>query len=54
MQQSTNANLRTGVDIGGSHITAALVNLDSGEVIKESYVRNHLDTSGTRDEIIDT
>src|SRR5688572_25596766 len=54
MQQSTNANLRTGVDIGGSHITAALVNLDSGDVIEETYVRNHLDPSGTKEEIIDT
>jgi glucokinase len=54
MQQSTNVNFRTGVDIGGSHITAALVNLDSGQLIEESYVRHHLDPSGTKDEIIDT
>ena len=54
MEKAGNLNLRTGVDIGGSHITAALVNMDSGEVIEASYVRNHLDPSGSKEEIIDT
>jgi len=54
MQDSNLTNLRIGVDIGGSHITAALVNIDSGAVLEESYVRNHLDPSGSKEQIIDT
>ena len=33
-----------GVDIGGSHITVALINIDNGEIIPESYFRNRIDS----------
>jgi glucokinase len=54
MPNMMKANLRTGVDIGGSHITAALVSMDSGGVLEETYVRFQLDPSGSKKEIIDT
>ncbi|MFY0653473.1 MAG: ROK family protein [Cyclobacteriaceae bacterium] len=42
----------TGVDIGGSHITAALVDLDACEVIEESITRQKVDSKGSADEIL--
>lgn len=44
--------LVVGVDIGGTHITAALVNLDSGEFLPESWVRKEVDSDGEADQII--
>lgn len=41
-----------GADIGGSHITVALVDLQSRSVIENSHVRAHVNSHGTADEII--
>lgn len=41
-----------GVDIGGSHITATLVNLKTGYVIKNSQVREVVNSKGTATDII--
>lgn len=41
-----------GVDIGGSHITAALVNLATKELLEDSYTRMKVDAHGTATEII--
>jgi len=45
---------KIGVDIDGSHITIALVSIQSNTVLKESYYRERVDLHGTKDEIIDT
>ena len=47
-----NSNLVVGVDIGGTHITAALIDLASHTIIPESLVRHTLNAKGTVDEII--
>lgn len=41
-----------GVDIGGSHITAALVNLDNHRVIESSWRRSKIQSAGTAEEVI--
>ena len=41
-----------GVDIGGSHITAALVNLDRQSIISNTRVRQPVHAGGTAEEII--
>jgi len=41
-----NNNLVTGVDIGGSHITAALIDLQSHSVIHDSMVRQAINAKG--------
>lgn len=41
-----------GVDVGGSHITAALIDLANGCTIEKSYVRNHVPTHGEAEEIL--
>jgi len=43
-----------GIDIGGSHITAALVNLETGMLLSESYIRKEINTHGTVAEIINS
>lgn len=45
-------NIVTGVDIGGTHITAALVDLDNRSIIRESIQRSHLDTAASKQEVI--
>ncbi|WP_164972589.1 ROK family protein [Lacibacter luteus] len=42
-----------GVDIGGSHITVALIDMADAKVIKSSLLRNKLDSNGTAQEILD-
>ena len=42
----------TGVDIGGSHVTAGVVNLTTRSVIKESVLREHVNSKGSADEIL--
>lgn len=42
-----------GVDIGGSHITAAIVDLKSRKVMKNTLSRKHVDSKGGAVEIID-
>ncbi len=41
-----------GVDIGGSHITAALVNLDSQSIISGTRIRQAVNALGTAEEIL--
>ena len=41
-----------GVDIGGSHITAGMVDLQSREVMKDTLARQHVDSKGSPEEII--
>lgn len=41
-----------GIDIGGSHLTAALVDRDSHLLIRDSYKRIHFNSKGTAEEII--
>ncbi|RYZ25205.1 MAG: ROK family protein, partial [Chitinophagaceae bacterium] len=41
-----------GVDIGGSHITAALVDLNSRSVVPDSRKRKQVNSQGSADEII--
>lgn len=38
-------NIITGVDIGGTHITVCLVDINDGRLISESSSRGHIDTS---------
>lgn len=45
-------NLTIGVDIGGTHITAAVVDAASGKLFQDTYFREHVDASGTPGEII--
>lgn len=41
-----------GVDIGGSHITAALVDLKRKQIVKETVCRRTIDSNGSLEEII--
>lgn len=43
-----------GVDIGGSHISSALVDLDKTEIIRETLTASPVDNKGKATEIIDT
>jgi glucokinase len=45
-------SLVLGVDIGGSHITAALVDLKQGTVVEESLKRIAVDSKGSADELL--
>ncbi len=42
-----------GVDIGGSHITAGIVDLKSREVMRDTFIRAHVDSKCSAEEIID-
>jgi glucokinase len=46
-----NNSIVIGVDIGGSHITVALVDLQSRSILKDTFVREHVNSHGTADEI---
>lgn len=41
-----------GADIGGTHITAALVDLESGLIVGESLVRNTINAQGNKEAVI--
>ena len=41
-----------GVDIGGSHVTAAIVDLDKGVLVKNSIKRNAVDSRTNKEEIL--
>ena len=43
-----------GVDIGGSHISAAQINWNSGNTQVSNFFEADVDTSGSVDEIIDS
>jgi glucokinase len=42
-----------GVDIGGTHITAALVDLDTKSVLRETQARAHVNAQGTVQEVLE-
>ncbi len=43
-----------GIDIGGSHITVALVNLETGRIINDSYRRKYVNSLEDADSIIES
>ncbi len=45
-------NLILGADVGGSHITSALIDEESGEVLDASWRRNTVSSEGESDQII--
>lgn len=47
-----NNNIVIGVDIGGSHITAGLVDLNAHSIIRNSIVRRHVNSKGDAEQII--
>jgi len=47
-----NNSIVAGIDIGGSHITAALIDLQNTTVLKETCVRKSIDTNGSGTTII--
>lgn len=47
-----NNNIVAGIDIGGSHITAALIDLQAHSIIRESLVRIHVNSKGIAEQII--
>ncbi|MDN3588505.1 ROK family protein [Pedobacter aquatilis] len=49
-----NANIAVGVDIGGSHIIAALVDLSDGSIIKDSTFRQKVNAAENHKSIITT
>lgn len=46
------SNVVLGIDIGGSHITAALVDLDTREVVEASWRRARVNSMGEADAIV--
>ncbi|WP_426324350.1 ROK family protein [Pedobacter sp. R-06] len=47
-------NITIGADIGGSHITAAIIDLEKKEEINHTWKRARLDSNGTAESIIET
>ncbi|RYG12335.1 MAG: ROK family protein, partial [Chitinophagaceae bacterium] len=47
-------NIVLGVDIGGSHISAALVDIDRCEILDGSFVRSRVNSAGTATEILES
>jgi glucokinase len=45
-------NIVLGVDIGGSHITAAVINLKNRALVENTWYRNRIDANGTASEIL--
>ena len=43
-----------GVDIGGSHISAGIVNLKKRELVENSVIRRNVNSKGSAEEILDT
>ncbi len=43
-----------GVDIGGSHLTAALIDIERNEILKPSYIRIRVNSKGSAYEILNT
>jgi glucokinase len=42
-----------GIDIGGSHITAGIVDLQTRKLVKDSLIRRHVNSKGSAEEILD-
>lgn len=53
MYEHSNKNVVLGVDIGGSHITAALIDAENNQIIEETYTRNRVNSNGTAPVILD-
>jgi glucokinase len=49
-----NRSRMVGIDIGGSHITVSLIDLENQCVISESVIRSKVDTHGSANEILNT
>ena len=49
-----NMKYSVGVDIGGSHITCALIDLEKNEIIRETLTEMPVDNQGEANEIIET
>ncbi len=47
-----NANIVAGIDIGGSHITAGLIDLQAHSIIRNSFIRRHVNSKASADQII--
>ena len=47
-------NITLGIDIGGSHITCALINTESNMVIRDSKVRMDVDSQGSANHIVES
>ena len=47
-----NKNIAIGVDIGGSHITAAAVNIETGKILKETIAGRDVDNQASADTIV--
>lgn len=47
-----NHSVAVGADIGGSHITTALIDLENRTLIAGSYYRTHIDANGSAEDII--
>lgn len=43
-----------GVDIGGSHITTGMVDLEKRRLVENSLLRKHVNSKGSAEEILDT
>jgi len=43
-----------GIDIGGSHITAAVIDMQQRNILKNSFTRERVDSHGTTEQIIHT
>ncbi|MDQ0638065.1 glucokinase [Pedobacter sp. W3I1] len=55
MQKTINNNQYVlGIDIGGSHITAALLDMQQRNILKNSYTRERVDSHGSTEQIIHT
>jgi glucokinase len=47
-------NYVLGIDIGGSHITAAVLDMQQRNILKKSYTRDRVNAHGTTEQIIKT
>lgn len=54
MTNKAQQNIVLGIDIGGSHISAALVDINSCEILEGSFVRSRVNSAGTAHEILDS
>lgn len=42
-----------GIDIGGSHITAALIDLQAHSIVPGTLIRRHVNSKGSKEQVID-
>jgi len=47
-------NIILGADIGGSHITTALIDLNTGQLLKETLRREPVNSQGNIDEVLNS